>query len=548
MIKVNFINDTVSVIDEDIQLTPLVEEEVSRISVKVHKANVGSELPTDDIYVFSSDMDNVSRIYKGVNNAPRQLYPTPVAVPELTGTYTYTGSAQTVTISPYDTTKIAVSGDTTATNAGTYTVTFTLINSEDIWVDGTKTAKTAMWSIDKAEATLSFNQSSGYYALENIGSVLIANVYMYTMGNNILSVTSSDPEVILINNLNIYGTSAGFSTQLISSGTATITVIVDGTENIYAKEFVYSYVIESGYKYLLCDSNFPDSSSSVYDSYMFGLSIGDYAIFGGSPYNDGKMYSYNDSFTRSQITSLSTPRKSGADATIGNYALAAGGAYNTTYYKTVETYNKSLTHSTAADMNTAKSWHKGDSVGNYAIFAGGAMTEGSYTYKDVDAYNTSLTHSKPTDLPYYADRGMGSAHVGNYAMFAGGSFTNYLAIYNTSLTLTTSTVAGGVNDCSGSQTTNHALMVVARTKTINVIDSSLTQTTISMADTASYNACPFGNIGIDGCALFPTDGISIDDSLVQSKIIKATTNEAAKTESYPLFLNYSKVFSYKNIA
>ena len=63
----------------------------------------------------------------------------------------------------------------------------------------------------------------------------------------------------------------------------------------------------------------------------------------------------------------------------------------------------------------------GASVGNYALFAGGSsgFSSSSDTYPTVDAYNSSLVRSTPTALSVARDNLAGTS-VGNYALFAGG--------------------------------------------------------------------------------------------------------------------------------
>lgn len=73
-----------------------------------------------------------------------------VSVPTLSGSYTYNGSEQSVSISSYDPSIIEVSGNT-ATNAGTHTVTFHLKDtSKYAWLDESTSDKTASWSIARA--------------------------------------------------------------------------------------------------------------------------------------------------------------------------------------------------------------------------------------------------------------------------------------------------------------------------------------------------------------------------------------------------------------
>lgn len=77
-----------------------------------------------------------------------------LAVPTVTGTYTYNTSAQTVTIVGFDSTKMSKSGTETATNAGNYTLTFSILDTTNYqWSDGTVSAKNVTWSISKLQVT-----------------------------------------------------------------------------------------------------------------------------------------------------------------------------------------------------------------------------------------------------------------------------------------------------------------------------------------------------------------------------------------------------------
>ena len=118
-------------------------------------------------------------------------------------------------------------------------------------------------------------------------------------------------------------------------------------------------------------------------------------------------------------TVLSAGRHELAGASVGNYALFAGGYSSSSYdTDTVDAYDTSLSRSTPTVLSVVRCELAGASVGNYALFAGGYGS--SPTYKDtVDAYDTSLTRSTPTVLSARR-RFLAGASVGNYALFAGG--------------------------------------------------------------------------------------------------------------------------------
>ena len=90
-------------------------------------------------------------------------------------------------------------------------------------------------------------------------------------------------------------------------------------------------------------------------------------------------------FKRTTPTTLSAARTILAGASVGNYALFAGGYYN--YSSTVDAYNTSLTRTTPTVLSEARNALAGASVGDYALFAGG---NGQNSYSStVDAYSSS---------------------------------------------------------------------------------------------------------------------------------------------------------------
>ena len=67
----------------------------------------------------------------------------------ITGTYTYNGSEQTVTVTGFDSNTMEITGNK-QTNAGTYTVT---VKPKTQWSDGTNSPVTVEWTIEKANPT-----------------------------------------------------------------------------------------------------------------------------------------------------------------------------------------------------------------------------------------------------------------------------------------------------------------------------------------------------------------------------------------------------------
>lgn len=82
------------------------------------------------------------------------------AVPTQSGTLTYNGASQSPTLSGYDATKMSLSGTQMATDAGSYTMQASLKDDKYEWPDGTTTAKTVNWSIDKKASSFTKDKTS----------------------------------------------------------------------------------------------------------------------------------------------------------------------------------------------------------------------------------------------------------------------------------------------------------------------------------------------------------------------------------------------------
>ncbi len=79
------------------------------------------------------------------------------AEPFQSGTFIYTGSAQSPTWLNYNTAQLTIGGATSATDAGTHTTTFTPTANYQ-WSDGSTNAKGVTWTITKAAGSLSLDQ------------------------------------------------------------------------------------------------------------------------------------------------------------------------------------------------------------------------------------------------------------------------------------------------------------------------------------------------------------------------------------------------------
>lgn len=82
-----------------------------------------------------------------------------ISVPTVSGSLTYNGQAQSPTLTGYDADKMVLSGDTSGTNAGSYTAVVTPTEQYK-WADGSTEAKNIQWSIAKATPSITFDPTS----------------------------------------------------------------------------------------------------------------------------------------------------------------------------------------------------------------------------------------------------------------------------------------------------------------------------------------------------------------------------------------------------
>ena len=149
-----------------------------------------------------------------------------VKIPTVTGAYTYNGSAQSAVISGYYSGLMTKSGTESATNAGTYSVTFTLNDTTTTaWDDGTTAAKTLTWSIAKAAlpkptispTSFSFNPNS------TSGTMTVTRD-----GDGAITATSSDTSVLTASVSGTTVTLTAIDTSTDTNETVTVTV-AEGT-------------------------------------------------------------------------------------------------------------------------------------------------------------------------------------------------------------------------------------------------------------------------------------------------------------------------------
>jgi hypothetical protein len=224
--------------------------------------------------------------------------------------------------------------------------------------------------------------------------------------------------------------------------------------------------------------------------YLQAATVGNYALFAGG-YSSRAVNAYNSSLTQTTATELGNTKYNGAAATVGNYALFAGGhTSSSTRAATVYAYNTSLTQTTATALSAARGELAAATVGNYALFGGG-RTATSNMSKVVNAYDGELTMTTATALST-ARFNLAGAAAGGYGIFAGGQtrYNNYgsneVNAYDGELTMTTAT-ALSLARCGiqGTALGGHAIFAGGKTdeyvysNIVNAYDGELTMSALT---------------------------------------------------------------------
>jgi len=152
-----------------------------------------------------------------------------VALPTVDDTgLVYDGTAKAPTIGSFDS-SIVTESHTAQTNAGTYNVTFSLIDTGNYkWTDtGTSAARSVPWSVAKAAGGLSIDKDSLVLKAGQTSGTVSCTV----TGDGTVSAVSSDPAVASVS---VSGSTVTVSSVNDSSGTATVTISVSETTNYAA--------------------------------------------------------------------------------------------------------------------------------------------------------------------------------------------------------------------------------------------------------------------------------------------------------------------------
>ena len=144
-------------------------------------------------------------------------------VPSQSGSLTYTGSALSPSWNNYNSAQLNLGGTTSATNAGTYTATFTPTSNYE-WSDGTTTAKNVSWTIGKAAGSLSISPTSLTLNTSNpTGKITVTRA-----GNGTITAESSNTGIVTVS---VSGNEVTVNNVNQTSGSATVTIKVSAGTN-----------------------------------------------------------------------------------------------------------------------------------------------------------------------------------------------------------------------------------------------------------------------------------------------------------------------------
>lgn len=160
-------------------------------------------------------------------------------IPDTASSFTYDGTVKTPVWRNYDSEQLAISGTTSATSAGTYTVYFTP-KAGYSWADESVDSKPVMWSIAKTAGSLSLSATSATIIGKNSTQTFTAT----RSGDGKISVSSSNTSIATVS---LSGTTVTITSK--GYGTATITVSVAAGTN-YEAPSNKTYVVTVDYRYL----------------------------------------------------------------------------------------------------------------------------------------------------------------------------------------------------------------------------------------------------------------------------------------------------------
>ena len=256
-------------------------------------------------------------------------------------------------------------------------------------------------------------------------------------------------------------------------------------------------------------------------------SVGNYALFAGGVNTNSDILDTGDiydNFLSRSTLSLPYERRDLTGVSIGNYALFGGGVNSWGSDKNEGfAYNTTLVRSTLDVLSNGGGSGCATSVGNYAIFGG--LNQSYYA----DAYSSTLTKIRLVNLPEKA--WYRAATAGNYAIFL-TSYFNRCAAYDTSLTQSSPPQISGTiaNYFNMTSTGNYALVDHTYQNKVSAYNTSLT--IVSAADISSSRNSK-GEGTIKGFGLFAGgNGYSSVVDVYDSALTRTNPAELAQARSY----------------
>lgn len=175
------------------------------------------------------------------------------SVPTQSGSLNYTGKELTPTWDNYNSSQLTIGGQTTGTNVGTYTATFTPTENYK-WYDNTTTSKDAVWSILKVNNNLSVEPTSVTLTAENPSQIITVD----WDGDGAITVECSDKNVA-----DVSYSDGKITVNGLKTGTATITVSISETANYASSSIEIMLKADLPVMYTVSADVKPDGSGTV---------------------------------------------------------------------------------------------------------------------------------------------------------------------------------------------------------------------------------------------------------------------------------------------
>lgn len=209
---------------------------------------------------------------------------------------------------------------------------------------------------------------------------------------------------------------------------------------------------------------------------------------------------------KKQISPLTVAKSQHAAASVGKYAVFAGGMMMrnnvSDYLATTDAYDSSLTHTNPQSLGKGRRWLAATNVGGkYAVFGGGGeSSKTAYT----DAYDASLTKASISNLSGDGRYRLAATGVGKYGLFGGGyymwfgdKYQSTVDAYDDALTRTTAASLSSAKDnVSAVSTKSYAFFAGGRgTTAVDAYDTSLTRTSAAPLQSGKTLAAAAGIAG-----------------------------------------------------